>query len=123
MLFFTAIKKSARGGDRKMAKSSIIVNVLGIPKGIAEPELIRFSEGIKRVLAGIGDFEIIPENVYCFFPSDRMETGLGEEVFFEYKAASGTRSLLDADWRTVAHAEVKKIATSFFPNALIERIE
>lgn len=60
-----------------------VVIVYGIPEGT--PGLEKLIEGIKHEVRSIKELEIDESQVSVFFPSDLVQTGLGEEIIIFVK--------------------------------------
>lgn len=101
-----------------MSDCVIAVTVMGVPFDTPKPKLKELSDKIKETISSIYDLEILPSDVFCFFPKDLLEEGLGKKIIFSYETSSVAS--LDANWKAMVHMRVERIAQPFFPDARIE---
>lgn len=102
-----------------MSNHRIIVEFIGVPAkftGLLEG----FFQKIRSELARISDFEITEQEVFCFsqFSLNQNNT---VRIFIRYSSTSS--ALLDADWKSHAHARISRLIVEKFQADSVEKIE
>lgn len=92
------------------------LRLYGIPLEATQDELEALTDALQEVLANMSALGITKENVFIFYPADRMTKGLGEEVICD-------AVLFDTPERTpeVRKEFAEKITETiqrFFPEAI-----
>lgn len=56
------------------------LRIYGIPPGATQNELETLTDSLQKTLASISALGIVEDNVFIFYPADRMTKGLGEKI-------------------------------------------
>ena len=57
-----------------------ILTIHGVPEDMPKKALERYWKDLRKEVASIPELNLKAEQVSAFFPSDRLSTGLGEEI-------------------------------------------
>ncbi len=94
----------------------IVLIVYGIPDSFPEEKLKKFWSHLREAVLGINAHKISRHEISIFFPKDRIQEGLGEEIIIFVNDFSG--KLVWEEWQKVAEVS-GEIAKTYFPKALV----
>lgn len=94
------------------------LRIYGIPPEATQVDLETLTEMLQWALANMSALGIKKENVFIFYPADRMTKGLGEEVICDavlFNAPLRTRAVRRKFAETVA-----MVIQQFFPESIVK---
>lgn len=97
-----------------------VIIVYGIPRKTNQKKLRALCDDLRAATAAVKELALVADQVSCFFPSDMMSAGLGEEIIIYVdsllRKPERTPDVRDA----LAAALVTTVRTFFSETALIE---
>ncbi len=91
-----------------------VLLVYGIPDDVEKTKIEDFWEAIRNSVVAIKELEIAKDRVSVFFPPDRLEEGLGEEIII-FVEGLFQRPERTKDVRKRLAETVARTAKNFFP--------
>lgn len=91
--------------------------VFGMPGSVPQNELVGLIKRIQNAVAALPVFEIPAEEVTVFFPCDRVDEGLGEELVCEIKGLYRKNKMAPSTFvlRETVGAQLQKFAENHLP--------
>lgn len=96
-----------------------IIKVFGLPERMEEKDIVSLWEEIRSTVASVEELRITEEQVTVYFPSDRLKTGLGEEVTIEVTGLFEKSERTPAVRRQLAE-KLGRVVKKVFPLTLVE---
>lgn len=94
------------------------LKISGIPSDATQEKLEALTEALQEVLAAMPALKITRENVFIFYPSDRMLKGLGEEIICD--AVLFDTPERTPDVRREFAERITETIQQFFPEAIVK---
>ena len=97
-----------------------VLLVYGIPKNTKVTKLSQFCENLRLVAADIKELNITVDQVSVFFPTDRLEEGLGEEIIVFVEGLFDRPERTKKVRKDLATAVAKTIRSYFSNTKMVE---
>ena len=97
----------------------IVLIVYGVPDSFPEKKLKKFWGHLCGMVQGINARKVRPGEVYAFFPRDRIQEGLGEEIIIFVNDFSENLEWEEWDKEKIIEAS-GRVAKTYFPRALVK---